>query len=200
MAALCRCPHSPATIPLCQSNLVAIGLRPASCRHPQQHKSRRHHHRLLVGASAGDDQASSSNQNSDFTTAFSAELAARQAAEAAAAEKTAAASFDGQALLALLRQKYGRSYDVSLVQRTYMGKLFVALNIMWKYMEQKSFGYTEDEYMQRLNYIASALVAWGAVTAVQRQVVATKERPRVGKAVSIMLTVPEELVREWLVM
>jgi hypothetical protein len=32
------------------------------------------------------------------------------------------------------RKKYGRSYDVSLVQRRYLGKVFVALNVMWRYM------------------------------------------------------------------
>ena len=38
--------------------------------------------------------------------------------------------------------RYQRSYDVSLVQRKYLGKYIIALNIMWKYKEQKSFGVT----------------------------------------------------------
>lgn len=129
---------------------------------------------------------------------FAAELASRQAAEANQAEVAAAAVFDGAALLALLRKKYGRSYDVSLVQRTYLGKVHVALNIMWKYMEQQSFSYSEEQYMQRLEYVAAALVSWKAVTTVQSQLAATKQRPRVGKAVSIMLDVPEEKAREWI--
>eukprot|EP00878_Enallax_costatus_P002960 GHUV01003156.1.p1 GENE.GHUV01003156.1~~GHUV01003156.1.p1 ORF type:complete len:185 (+),score=52.66 GHUV01003156.1:284-838(+) len=129
---------------------------------------------------------------------FAAELAARQAADAQAAEKAAAASFDGQALLDLLRKKYGRSYDVSLVQRTYLGKVFVALNVMWRYKEQQSFSYTEEQFMQRLEYIAAAIVNWGMVNSVQSQLAATKERPRVGKAVSIMLDVPEDKAREWI--
>ena len=37
--------------------------------------------------------------------------------------------FNGGALLALVRAKYNRSYDFSLVQRQYMGKHFVALNM-----------------------------------------------------------------------
>jgi hypothetical protein len=131
-------------------------------------------------------------------SAFQQELAARRAAQSKAEEATAAAEFDGRALLALLQRKYGRSYDVSIVRRTYMGRLFVALNVMWKYKEQKSFGYTEEEFMQRLDYIARILVAWGSVNAVVNQLTSTKERPRVGKAVSIMLEVPEEKVAEWL--
>ncbi|WIA33030.1 hypothetical protein OEZ86_006187 [Tetradesmus obliquus] len=129
---------------------------------------------------------------------LAAELAARQAAEAKAAESAAAAAFDGTALLGLLRQKYRRSYDVSLVQRTYLGKVFIALNIMWRYKEQQSFSYTEEEYMQRLDYVAAALVSWGVVRSVQSQLAATKERPRVGKAVSIMLDVPGDKAREWI--
>lgn len=64
--------------------------------------------------------------------------------------------------------------------------------------EQQSFSYSEEQYMQRLDYVAAAIVSWGAVTTVQSQIAATKERPRVGKAVSIMLDVPEEKAREWI--
>jgi hypothetical protein len=41
-------------------------------------------------------------------------------------------------------------------------------------------------------------VAWGVVGAFSDQLAATKERPRVGKAVSIMLDVPADRVAEWL--
>eukprot|EP00879_Flechtneria_rotunda_P011782 GHRR01012309.1.p1 GENE.GHRR01012309.1~~GHRR01012309.1.p1 ORF type:complete len:198 (+),score=88.10 GHRR01012309.1:155-748(+) len=181
----------------------AAGLR---CCHssatPSVWKPVRHVNRLRAAAATADDGSAEAS----IEERFAAELAARQAAEAKAAEAAAAASFDGDALLKLLRawwcitcrQKYGRSYDVSLVQRKYLGKVFVALNIMWKYMEQQSFGYTEEQYMQRLEYVAAALVSWGAVRSVQSQLTATKERPRVGKAVSIMLNVPEEKAKQWI--
>lgn len=64
--------------------------------------------------------------------------------------------------------------------------------------EQQSFSYTEEQYMHRLEYVAAALVNWGVVSSVQSQLAATKERPRVGKAVSIMLDVPEDKAREWI--
>lgn len=82
--------------------------------------------------------------------------------------------------------RYGRSYDVSLVQRKYLGKVIIAFNIMWKYREQVSFGVSgalgchtygilasrlscaalklgsmlqlsEEEYMDRLDGVAAAL-------------------------------------------
>ena len=47
------------------------------------------------------------------------------------------------ALLAEFEQddacRYDRSYDVTLVRREYLGRAFVAMNIMWAYAEQKSF-------------------------------------------------------------
>lgn len=48
-------------------------------------------------------QASSGDNDTSFEQQLAAELAARQAAAAKAAEQAAASSFDGQALLALIR-------------------------------------------------------------------------------------------------
>lgn len=38
---------------------------------------------------------------------------------------------------------------------------------MWRYKEQASWSYSEEDFEARLNYIACALVAWGVVTSVQ---------------------------------
>lgn len=75
---------------------------------------------------------------------------------------------------------------------------FAAGVLCCRVQEQQSFSYSEEQYMQRLEYVAAALVSWKAVTTVQSQLAATKQRPRVGKAVSIMLDVPEEKAREWI--
>jgi hypothetical protein len=34
----------------------------------------------------------------------------------------------------------------------------LAQNVMWRYREQRSFGYTEQEYMERLDMFARVLV------------------------------------------
>lgn len=125
-----------------------------------------------------------------LAAAFQRELSSRSS-EAVVEE------FNGKALLALLQERYGRSYDVSLVQRRYLGKVFIALNIMWKYREQQSFTLTEEEYMERLDGVAAALVAWGMAAHVKSEVLARKDRPRVGKAVSIMLDLEESVWAEW---
>lgn len=53
--------------------------------------------------------------------------------------------------------------------------------------------------MERLDYVAAALRAWGKVKLVQDDIMARKERPRVGKAVSVMLDLDEVQWREWFV-
>ncbi|KAG8382593.1 hypothetical protein BUALT_Bualt05G0093700 [Buddleja alternifolia] len=47
-------------------------------------------------------------------------------------------SFSGIDLATLIRNKYGKSYDVQLIKKEFMGRNLLALNVMWKYMEQVS--------------------------------------------------------------
>lgn len=99
----------------------------------------------------------------------------------------------GQELRQLLINKWGRSYDIQL--RRTQGKIFVL--VMWKYLEQVSFPMTEAEYLEHLNAVGSYLQAWGGVEQVQAYIEQTKERPRLGKAVSIPLELGER-ASEWI--
>ncbi|XP_020680479.1 uncharacterized protein LOC110098103 isoform X3 [Dendrobium catenatum] len=45
-------------------------------------------------------------------------------------------AFSGVDLARLIRNKYGRSYDVQLIKKEFMGRNLLAMNVMWKYMEQ----------------------------------------------------------------
>lgn len=99
----------------------------------------------------------------------------------------------GQDLRQLLLNKWGRSYDVQL--RRTQGKVF--LLVMWKYLEQASFPLTEVEYQAHLEMIASYLHAFGGTAQVQTFIEQTRDRPRLGKAVSIPLDLGER-ASEWL--
>ncbi|AFY65139.1 DUF3067 family protein [Geitlerinema sp. PCC 7407] len=99
----------------------------------------------------------------------------------------------GLELHQLLVEKWGRSYDIQL--RRTQGKIFV--QVMWKYLEQASFPMTETEYFSHLEAIAAYLQAWGGVEQIQSYIATTKERPRLGKAVSIPLDLGER-ASEWL--
>ncbi|HEY9904270.1 MAG TPA: DUF3067 family protein [Candidatus Sericytochromatia bacterium] len=99
----------------------------------------------------------------------------------------------GQDLRQLLLNKWGRSYDIQ-IRRT-QGKIFV--QVMWKYLEQASFPLSEAEYMEHLSQVASLLHAWGGTTQVQDYIQQTRDRPRLGKAVSIQIELGER-ASEWL--
>ncbi len=99
----------------------------------------------------------------------------------------------GQELRQLLISKWGRSYDIQL--RRTQGKIFVL--VMWKYLEQASFPMTETEYLAHMNAVASYLQAWDGVGQVQVYIQQTRDRPRLGKAVSIPLELGER-TSEWI--
>ena len=89
----------------------------------------------------------------------------------------------GQEFRQLLIDKWGYSYDVQL--RRTQGKIF--LQVMWKYLEQASFPLSESQYQEHLDSITNYLNALGGTIQVQTFITQTKERPRLGKAVSIPL-------------
>lgn len=99
----------------------------------------------------------------------------------------------GEELHQLLLTKWGRSYDVQL--RRSQGKVF--LQIMWKYLEQASFPLTETEYLAHLDAVAEHISAWGGTVQVQGFIEQTRDRPRLGKAVSIPIDLGER-ASEWL--
>ncbi|XP_057960532.1 uncharacterized protein LOC131152722 [Malania oleifera] len=147
-------------------------------------------------------------------------------------------TFSGIDLAALIRNKYGRSYDVQLIKKEFMGRNLLAMNVMWKYMEQvklslgsrlgsglsknggkacqhpplpdptqsgslvhwRSFPLTEEEYLLRLDDVANNLKCWGAVSHIRNSLAKLKERPRIGKAVSIFIDMDESGGRanEWI--
>ncbi|GAB2233610.1 hypothetical protein Droror1_Dr00002836 [Drosera rotundifolia] len=109
-------------------------------------------------------------------------------------------NFNGTDLATLIRNKYGRSYDVQLIKKEFMGRNLLAMNVMWKYREQRSFPLTEEEYILRLDDVANTLKCWGAVSHIRSSLAKLKERPRIGKAVSIFIDMDESGGRsnEWI--
>jgi hypothetical protein len=99
----------------------------------------------------------------------------------------------GSELRQLLIEKWGFSYDVQF--RKYKGRLFV--QVMWKYLEQASFAVSEEDYLAHLNWVISRMEAWGVVEQVTGYLAKTKEKPRIGKAVSIPVDLGDR-ASEWL--
>jgi Domain of unknown function (DUF3067) len=99
----------------------------------------------------------------------------------------------GLLLRSLITEKWTFSYDVQ-IRRT-SGRLF--LQVMWKYQEQASFPLSEAEYVAHLDQVAGYLTAWNVVDQVRGFVAKTKEKPRLGKAVNILLDLGDR-ASEWL--
>lgn len=99
----------------------------------------------------------------------------------------------GTDLQELLIDKWGYSFDIQF--RRTQGKIF--LQVMWRYLEQVSFPLSEDEYLAHLDQVMLYLHEWGQVDYVQQWIAQTRDRPRLGKAVSIPLTLGERAL-EWL--
>jgi len=89
----------------------------------------------------------------------------------------------GQALRELLVEKWGYPYDVQFLRRGDR-RYF---QVMWRYLGQASFALTEEQYMVHLERVAYILDEWAVTETVCRYLAKTRERPRVGKAISVPL-------------
>jgi len=99
----------------------------------------------------------------------------------------------GTELHELIVSKWGYSFDVQF--RRLQNQIF--LQVMWRYLEQASFPLSEEEYLTHLNEVATYLVGWGQAEYIRRVIADTRDRPRLGKAVSIPLDLGERS-SEWL--
>ncbi len=99
----------------------------------------------------------------------------------------------GAELRDLIVEKWGYSFDVQF--RRLQGQIF--FQVMWRYLEQVSFPLTEEQYQAHLDEVATHLVGWGLAEQVRSTILATRDRPRLGKAVSIPLDLGER-ASEWL--
>lgn len=99
----------------------------------------------------------------------------------------------GLELHELIVDKWGYSFDVQF--RRLQDQIF--FQVMWRYLEQASFPLSEDEYLNHLNEVATYLVGWGQADHIRQVIRETRDRPRLGKAVSIPLDLGERS-SEWL--
>jgi len=97
-------------------------------------------------------------------------------------------------LLQLLRERWRVSYDLRLVQR--QGRLY--FQVMWGHLEQQSFPLTPQGYNERLADVAATLNALGAAEQVRTWLQTTRDKPRIGRALSLALSVPSARAVEFL--
>lgn len=100
----------------------------------------------------------------------------------------------GKQLQELIFHKWGLSYDAQVLR--IKDKLY--FQVMWKYLEQASFPLTSTEYFEHLEEIANYITSWGVENQVETGILEAKNRPRLGKAVSISLDLGHR-TSEWII-
>ena len=97
-------------------------------------------------------------------------------------------------VLQILRERWQASYDVQLIVRR--GRLY--LQVMWAYLEQQSFPLSTEEYNERLEELVANLNGLGVAGQVRQWLSSTGDRPRLGKAMTLPLELPEGRASEFL--
>ena len=105
-----------------------------------------------------------------------------------------ASPLGGPELIALLRQRWQSSYDLQVVQRR--GRLY--LQVMWGHLEQQSFPMDAEAYAERIEQVAAALNDLGVADQVRQWLESVRDRPRLGKALSLPLQPDPRRVSEFL--
>ena len=83
----------------------------------------------------------------------------------------------------LLRSRWQASYDLQLVTR----RRRMYLQVMWAYLEQQSFPLSEEDYRSHLAEVLEIVNRLGEAGTVRDWLSATRDRPRLGKALSLQL-------------
>lgn len=92
-------------------------------------------------------------------------------------------------VIGCLRQRWQASYDLQLVVR--QGRLYV--QVMWAYLEQQSFPLDEAAYREHLAEVIEVVNRLAQANAVRTWLENTRDRPRLGKALSLQLQGAERL-------
>mmetsp|Transcript_12867 Transcript_12867/g.48115 ORF Transcript_12867/g.48115 Transcript_12867/m.48115 type:complete len:224 (+) Transcript_12867:47-718(+) len=106
-------------------------------------------------------------------------------------------AMDGDELRKLVLKKWGKMYDTRIHQRRdQFNKLGLYLQVMWKFVGQKSFPMTEGQYIAQTDAVAELLTEWGAQDEVRAAIPASTKFPKMdttgANAVSIPLSVDVE--------
>lgn len=97
-------------------------------------------------------------------------------------------------LLALLRRRWQASHGLQLVQRG--GRLY--FQVMWNHLEQQSFPLSPEAYQEALEELVATLNGLGVAQQVRQWLETTSDRPRLGRALSLPLELPEGRASEFL--
>ena len=105
-----------------------------------------------------------------------------------------AAPLAASEVLELLRRRWQASYDLQLISRR--GRLY--LQVMWGYLEQQSFPLDAEQYTAKLEELVGTLNGLGVAAQVRHWLNSTTDKPRLGKAMTLPLELPQGRASEFL--
>ncbi len=86
-------------------------------------------------------------------------------------------------VISLMRFRWQVSFDLQLVTR---GK-YLYLQMMWGFLEQKSFPLSDNEYRLNLAYVIEVINRIGQEALVREWLLTSPKRPTTGRAISLPL-------------
>ncbi len=92
-------------------------------------------------------------------------------------------------VIGTLQQRWQASYDLQLVVRR--GRLY--LHVMWAFLEQQSFPLDESAYREHIAEVIDVVNRLAQADVVREWLSSTRDRPRLGKALSLPLEGAERL-------
>ena len=110
------------------------------------------------------------------------------------ANEEPAPPLEADEVLALLRGRWQASHGLQLVQRN--GRLY--FQVIWNHLEQQSFPLSEADYREALAEIVATLNGLGVAEQVRSWLQTTRDKPRLGRALSLPLELPAGRASEFL--
>ena len=86
-------------------------------------------------------------------------------------------------VLGFLRFRWGVSYELRIVVRDES----IFLQMMWGYLEQKSFQKNEEEFLETLGKVIDIINRLGQASMVREWLLRVRGRPKLGRALSLRL-------------
>lgn len=100
----------------------------------------------------------------------------------------------GDELRNMVLKRYGKLYDARICQRRdRFNKLQVYLQIMWKFLGQKSFPLSEAEYIEQTDAVAEVLTEWGVGDVVRTELPRWPKFPRMDTTGANAVMIPLSL-------
>ena len=92
-------------------------------------------------------------------------------------------------VISYLRNRWKATYDLQLVVR----RKRLYLQVMWAYLEQKSFPMDEQTYRIHISEVLDVINRLGLAQEVRDWILFTPQRPRLGRAVTLPLDADDRL-------